>query len=131
MVSSMKSLECCGTVKGVDADAERLADQTVQILLHRIPIWYQAQVVRESRCSRLTSDEYYTLPASEAKKKTEAGKKFEIRGEVLEPQYPGIKSSVSVDGIECPPVIPELQYPGINGRVTTNSKAPRPKKPKI
>lgn len=34
---------------------------------------------------------------------SEAGKKFEMRGEVLEPQYPGIKSFAFVDGVECPP----------------------------
>ncbi|KAG1889995.1 hypothetical protein F4604DRAFT_1707879 [Suillus subluteus] len=33
---------------------------------------------------------------------SEAGKKFEIRGEILEPQYPGIKVFAFVDGRECP-----------------------------
>ncbi|KAG1768900.1 hypothetical protein EV702DRAFT_1271407 [Suillus placidus] len=33
---------------------------------------------------------------------SEAGKKFEIRAEILEPHYPGIKSFAFVDGVECP-----------------------------
>lgn len=43
---------------------------------------------------------------------SEAGKKFEIRGEISEPQRRGIKSVAFVDGHECPPWVVHPPWTG-------------------